>query len=216
MHYHQPFLWLSPPNQRPEWVEDSGNREISAVILSRQSTWLEPLPTLGQVCTEPFKAAHNRIKTVPVHARLPITLISLDGGTVWCSSCGPLVPSERVGLFQSSIEFTQPSMSCYSNPSLTLPQILWKTKVPPPPEIIEEPTVYQVREILDSRQRGGHLEYLIDWEGYGPEERSWVTLDGVLDPSLLTDYHHIEVCYPTRTRGSRNTVGFRVGFRVNV
>ncbi len=65
-----------------------------------------------------------------------------------------------------------------------------KSKVPPPPEIIEEPTVYQVREILDSRQRGGHLEYLIDWEGYGPEERSWVTRDGVLDPSLLTDYHH--------------------------
>ncbi len=26
----------------------------------------------------------------------------------------------------------------------------------------------------------------------------------------------LEVCYPTRTRGSRNTVGFRVGFRVNV
>ncbi len=26
----------------------------------------------------------------------------------------------------------------------------------------------------------------------------------------------LEVCYPTRTRGSRNTFGFRVGFRVNV
>ncbi len=26
----------------------------------------------------------------------------------------------------------------------------------------------------------------------------------------------VEVCYPTRTRGSRNTFGFRVGFRVNV
>ncbi len=28
--------------------------------------------------------------------------------------------------------------------------------------------------------------------------------------------HWVEVCYPTRTRGSRNTFGFRVGFRVNV
>ncbi len=48
-----------------------------------------------------------------------------------------------------------------------------ESDVPPPPEIIEEPTIYQVREILDSQRRGGHLEYLIDWEGYGPEERSW-------------------------------------------
>ncbi len=30
------------------------------------------------------------------------------------------------------------------------------------------------------------------------------------------DGYELEVCYPTRTRGSRNTVGFRVGFRVNV
>ncbi len=33
-------------------------------------------------------------------------------------------------------------------------------------------------------------------------------------PSLYN--YSLEVCYPTRTRGSRNTFGFRVGFRVNV
>ncbi|KAL1269217.1 hypothetical protein QQF64_031506 [Cirrhinus molitorella] len=53
---------------------------------------------------------------------------------------------------------------------------------PNPPEIISD-DIYTVREILDSRQRGGHLQYLIDWEGYGPEERSWTNRDDILDPS---------------------------------
>ncbi len=35
---------------------------------------------------------------------------------------------------------------------------------PPPPEFLEEAAVYQVRGILDSRQRGARLEYLVDWE----------------------------------------------------
>lgn len=36
---------------------------------------------------------------------------------------------------------------------------------PPLPLIMEDDTIYTVREILDSRQCGGRLEYLVDWEG---------------------------------------------------
>ncbi len=58
-----------------------------------------------------------------------------------------------------------------------------------------------------------------------PTQRRWVMIKtnfqpkiGLKQPNALTQRSHsqLEVCYPTRTRGSRNTVGFRVGFRVNV
>ncbi len=73
---------------------------------------------------------------------------------------------------------------------------------PPPPEILDQPSVYQVRNIMDSQRRGGQLEYLVDCEGYGPEEQSWVARDDILDPMLLQEFHNTHPNRPApRGRG---------------
>uniref|UniRef100_A0A3B3H296 Gypsy retrotransposon integrase-like protein 1 n=1 Tax=Oryzias latipes TaxID=8090 RepID=A0A3B3H296_ORYLA len=59
---------------------------------------------------------------------------------------------------------------------------------PPPPRMVGGGPVYTVEKILAVRKRGRGRQFLVDWKGYGPEERQWIPERFIVDKSLLTDF----------------------------
>ena len=72
---------------------------------------------------------------------------------------------------------------------------------PPAPRVVGGGLAYTVSSILDVRRRGRGLQYLVEWEGYAPEDRSWVPRSSILDPDLVSAFHSAHPGALDRPRG---------------
>ena len=65
-----------------------------------------------------------------------------------------------------------------------------KQVVPQPPEIVEGIPEYEVEGILNSEIRGRKLWYMVDWKGYGPEERTWEPAENITNAGEAVVAYH--------------------------
>jgi len=61
-----------------------------------------------------------------------------------------------------------------------------------------------VEAILDSRIHRRRLQYLVRWEGLGPEENTWEPVENLLESSAVEQaIQNFHVSYPSRPRRER-------------
>lgn len=64
---------------------------------------------------------------------------------------------------------------------------------PPEPGLSDGEEEYKVKEIMECRRRRKETQYMIKWQGYGPEENLWDPENNVLEEEVrqrvLTHMH---------------------------
>ncbi|XP_007229102.3 uncharacterized protein LOC103032456 isoform X2 [Astyanax mexicanus] len=169
-------------DDRSEIKEENPEEEICP-----SSTGYQPSLASRTACSPGIPAVDDwkrRSESVCAVTRCQISLQRYKEQTDWHRGDTPFYqPGDRVLLSTKDIRFESscltPDPLAEDNPS----------DVTPVTERVEGTSTYSVREIMDSRRCAGSLQYLVDWEGYGPEERSWVAAKDMLDPDLVADYH---------------------------
>lgn len=176
---------------------DSNVPSIQKFIQRCKRTWVRVRASLCSSRRQTRKAANRRRVKSPRY---------VCGQRVWLSTSNlPLQSISRklaprfIGPFRVSkiispvtVQLKLPSHLHRIHPVFHVSCIKPVIRPPPrsfsPPIHVKGSPVYTVRRLLDVRRRGRGQQFLVDWEGYGPEERSWVPSRDILDQSLIDDF----------------------------
>ncbi|XP_044039282.1 uncharacterized protein LOC122869923 [Siniperca chuatsi] len=198
------LLWQpvpSSPGDNPNGQSESANQDLEAALCCVAATnprsWSSHL-TWVEYAYNALTSAATGVSPFQASLLLSTSTVSITGNRDRC----PLSAIPTVPLLQD-----QDGYPCCPTPVHRTPapeyspgQTCIFQSFVPAFRLPNDHPAYTVRWLLDVRHRGRGLRYLMDWEGYGPEERSWIPRSFIMDNQLIKDFHQL---HPDRPGGSR-------------
>ena len=198
----------------PEEEKEVGVPAARALVLRARRTWIKTRRTLLHNVEEFKRFADRHRRPAPQYK---------VGQKVWLSTrdiplrtTSPKLAPRFIGPFAITRVITPTAIRLNLPPPLrrihpvfhvsrlkpyVLSALHPPARTPPPPRLIDGGMAHTVRRLLKVRNRGRGRQFLAQWEGYGPEENSWVPERHILDPALIREFfrQHPDLA----TRGAR-------------
>ena len=195
------YLRYQPP-LFPSQEEEVGVSSAAAFIRRCKQTWRATRINLVRAAARMKEQADRRRRPAPTyrvgqHVWLSTKDIPIWGGTRKLAPryVGPFTIMHVISPI--AVRLRLPSTMRRIHPTFhvsrvkpVLTHVLASAPVAPPlPRVIGGGETFTVSRLMECRRRGRGLQYLVDWEGYGPEHRPWTPARFILDKDLIRDFH---------------------------
>ena len=169
----------------PSQEEEVGVSSVVAFIRRCKRTWRATSTNLVRAAECMKEQADRRQRPAPTYrvgqrVGLATKDIPIRGGTRKLAPeyVGPFTISHVIS--PTAVRLRIPSTMRRIHPTFHISQVkpavthaLASAPVgPPPPRVIDGGETYTVWWLMECRRQGRGLQYLVDWEGYGPEHRA--------------------------------------------
>ncbi|KAI3363566.1 hypothetical protein L3Q82_012177 [Scortum barcoo] len=125
--------------------------------------------------------------------------VAVPSAQAFVQQCRWIWKRARICLLQSVAYFKKQADNCWlAAPLYRVGQRVWLSTKNLPlkvlssklgPRVINGGETFKVSKLLRVRRRGRGLQYLADWVGFGPEERSWIPTRFIVDRNLIRNFH---------------------------